>query len=139
MEEIGATILKYQPLRDLWRSLYDYARRTIFSHPIRPFTRELGQINIPKLIEIGSAILLVQPYKCLSVTTKKITRQSFFLLSFFLSFSSHTVSWACGSFHEPRKFFQTLFYTFTCLSNNFSQIFISTSPMYALPVILLSI
>ena len=27
MEEIGATIPKYQPLRDLWRPLCDYARR----------------------------------------------------------------------------------------------------------------
>ena len=28
---------------------------------------------IPKLIEIGSAILLIQPYKCLPVTTKMFT------------------------------------------------------------------
>ena len=47
MEEIGATIPKYQPLRDLWRPLCDYARRTILSRPIRPFTREL----VPSLFE----------------------------------------------------------------------------------------
>ena len=47
MEEIGATIPKYQPLRDLWRLLCDYARRTILSHPIRPFTRQL----VPSLFE----------------------------------------------------------------------------------------
>ena len=41
MEEIGATIPKYQPLRVLWRPLCDYARQTILSYLIRPFTREL--------------------------------------------------------------------------------------------------
>ena len=41
MEEIGATIPKYQSLRDLWRPLCDYTRRTILSRPIRPFTRQL--------------------------------------------------------------------------------------------------
>ena len=47
MEDIGATIPKYQPLRDLWRPLCDYARRTILSRPIRPFTRQL----VPSLFE----------------------------------------------------------------------------------------
>ena len=84
MEEIGATIPKYQPLRVLWRPLCDYARRTILSRPIRPFTRQL----VPSLFEesisrIYAATLPIQPYKCLPVTTKFFTRQSFF---FFLSF-----------------------------------------------------
>ena len=47
MDEIGATIPKYQPLRDLWRPLCDYARRTILSRPIHPFTRQL----VPSLFE----------------------------------------------------------------------------------------
>ena len=47
MEEIGATIPKYQPLRVLWRPLCDYARRTILSRQIRPFTRQL----VPSLFE----------------------------------------------------------------------------------------
>ena len=47
MEEISAIILKYQPLQVLWRLLCDYARRTILSRPIRPFTREL----VPSLFE----------------------------------------------------------------------------------------
>ena len=47
MEEIGATITKYQPLRVLWHPLCDYARRTILSHQIRPFTRQL----VPSLFE----------------------------------------------------------------------------------------
>ena len=47
MEEIGATIPKYQPLRVLWCPLCDYARRTILSRPIHPFTIEL----VPSLFE----------------------------------------------------------------------------------------
>ena len=47
MEDIGATIPKYQPWRVLWRPLCDYARRTILSRPIHPFTRQL----VPSLFE----------------------------------------------------------------------------------------
>ena len=47
MEEIGATIPKYQPLRVLWHPLCDYARRTILSRPIRPFTKQL----VPSLFD----------------------------------------------------------------------------------------
>ena len=92
MEEIGTIIPKYQPLRVLCRLLCDYARRTILSRLIRPFTRELvpslleESISRTELIEIGLAILLIQPYKCLPVTTKFFMQNSFFLLSF----SSHT-------------------------------------------------
>ena len=47
MEEIGATIPKYQPLQVLWRPLYDYARQTILTRQIRLFTRQL----VPSLFE----------------------------------------------------------------------------------------
>ena len=49
-------------------------------------------------------------------------------------------SWACRSLRESQKCFSKLsFYTFTCMSNNsFGQTCISTSLMYALPVILFS-
>ena len=47
MEEIGATIPKYQPLRVLWHPLCDYARQTILSRPIHPFTKQL----VPSLFE----------------------------------------------------------------------------------------
>ena len=47
MEEIGATIPKYQPLRVLWCPLCDYARRTILSCLTCPFTRQL----VPSLFE----------------------------------------------------------------------------------------
>ena len=62
---------------------------------------------------------------------------------FFVSFSLYTFSWGCGSLRAPQKFFQTLFlyihffitYSFR---NRFSQTWVSTCPMYALPVILIS-
>ena len=47
MEEIGATIPKYQSLRVLWCPLCDYARQTILSCPIHPFTGEL----VPSLFD----------------------------------------------------------------------------------------
>ena len=116
MEEIGATIPKYQPLQVLWHPLCDYAQRTILSHPIRLFTRQLvpslfEYINILNLIHISSTILLIQPYKCLPVTIKIFMQQLFFSL-----FSSHTFSGACGSFCEPWKFFQIHFiHSLVCL------------------------
>ena len=48
MEEISATILKYQPLRVLWQSLCGYIRRTArFAH-IR--TQELIPLLFEELI-----------------------------------------------------------------------------------------
>ena len=47
MEELGATIPKYQPLQVLWRLLCDYARQTILFRLICPFTREL----VPSLLK----------------------------------------------------------------------------------------
>ena len=106
MEETGTTIPKYQPLRVLWHPLCDHAQRTIPSRQIRPFTRQLvPRINITKLIDIDSAILLIQPYKCLPVTTKTFTWQSFFF--FFHLFSSHTFF---GGLREPQKFFSNSLY-----------------------------
>ena len=118
MEEFGATIPKYQPLRDLWHSLCDYTRQTILSHPILSFTRELvpslfEAINNLKFIEIGSAILLIsQPYKVLPFTTKIFKRQLFFFLSFYLSsfsFIVHFFRGLAGACMNPGSFFQTFF------------------------------
>ena len=70
MEKIGATIPKYQSLRVLWRPLCDYARQTILSHPICLFNRQLvpslfkESISCMKLINIDSAILLIQVDSC---------------------------------------------------------------------------
>ena len=123
MEEICATIPKYQPLRVLWRPLCDYARRTILSHPIRPFTRQL----VPSLFEESisrTSQKSIQPFFRYSLinaflSPQKILHGSRFF--FFLSFFLHRTlfSGACGSFREPLKFFSNSpFYTFTCLSNN---------------------
>ena len=86
---------------------------------------------------INHTIFLHAPYKLPPSIT-------FFCL--FLSFSLHTLSWAFGSLREPWKIFKSLFvHSFVCpitYTMDFSQIYISTSPMYALvtyiPVILFS-
>ena len=104
MEEIGLTIPKYQPLQDLWRQLCDYARQTIHSHPIHPFTRQL----VPSLfeesisLEIYSAILLI--VNAFLSPQKILCGSRFFFLTFF-HFHHTLFSWACGSFREPQKFF----------------------------------
>ena len=77
---------------------------TQFAHLLENHTFIVLRINILKLIDIDSAILLIQPYKCLPVTTKIFMRQLFFLLSFFY-FHCTLFSGACGSFREPQKFF----------------------------------
>ena len=108
-----------------------YIEISLVNQPL--FSYIFGPVRINKkkgagsqdYIEIGSASLQIRPYKVLPFTNF-LKRQWFFSsASFFLSFSSHTFSWACGSFifiaHffvGLRKFFQTLFCTFTCLSNN---------------------
>ena len=92
-------------------------------------------------IDIGSASLLIWPYKVLPFT-KRFTPQSFFSFIFIVHFL-----WACRSLREPqKKFFKFSFCTFTCLSNNslisswISAKFVSAllPCMYALPVILFS-
>ena len=106
MEEIDVTIAKYQPLRVLWHPLYDYTPRTILSCPIHPFTRELvpslfeDRINNLKFITIGSAILLIRPYKVLPVTTKIFTRH-------------HTFHGLAGAWVNPRSFVHSLVYLIT--------------------------
>ena len=81
-------------------------------------------------IDIGSATLLIQPYKALLFTTKSFTQRPFFSFYFHLTL----FSWACGSLHEPQKFFQTFFlyihlfvYHFFM---DFGQICMRTPPMY---------
>ena len=105
MEEIGTTITKYQPLRVLWRPLCDYARRTILSCPIHPFTRQL----VPSLFEESisqSSWKSIQPFFRYSLINAFLSPQKILCGSrFFLSFFHRTLfSGVCGSFREPRKF-----------------------------------
>ena len=51
-------------------------------------------------------LFLYAPYKGLLSINNILCACHFFL---FLSFLSHTFSWACGSLCEPQKFFQTFF------------------------------
>ena len=111
MEEIGATIPKYQPLQVLWHPLCDYARRTILSRPIRPFTRQL----VPSLFEESisrSSSTLIQPFFWYSLINAFLSPQKFLHSSRFFSlfvcffyFHCTLFSGACRSFREPRKFF----------------------------------
>ena len=120
MEEIGATIPKYQPLQVVWRSLCDYARQTILSHPIRPFTREL----IPSLFEESiaqSSLKSVQPVFCYGLiksflSPQKFLRVSRFFFFFFFHFHHTLFRGLAGSLRDLRN--KLSFCTFTCLSNN---------------------
>ena len=81
--------------------------------PWHPFTRLLNKwylhcvhIRSPEACPNRFCLFSYAPYKVLPSINNIFTRASFFL---FVSFSSHTISWACRSLREPRKFFQTLF------------------------------
>ena len=89
MEEIGATNPKYQPLQVLWLLFVRSHSKTIPLSPIHLFTKQM----VPSF----SCDFRMHPIKYFLPST---TFASFFLVSF----SSHTFSWACGSFCEPRKF-----------------------------------
>ena len=123
MKWIGASIPEYQPLRVLWRSFCDNAWRTICPAPFRSLIREL----VPSLFVESitrSTSKSAQPVFRYGLTKSFLSQKYFwrgsrFFSSFFLSFSSHTFSWACGELAWiPQVFFKLSFCTFTCLSNN---------------------
>ena len=119
-----------------------HARKTILLAPIHSFTRQIvatfivSSIIDLRFFAIGHTCFSTAPYK-LSITFLRTRRP--FLSHLFVGFLElvHV---------NPRTFFKLSFCAFICLCNNtlsyflmdFSQIFISTSPMYALPVILFS-
>ena len=123
MEEIGATIPKYHAA--IVSFMVPVVRLRMMNHPFPPNSPVYWRIstfidrriNIPKLIEISSAILLIQPYKCFPVTTKNFMRQSF--LSFFLSsfiFIAHFFRGLAGAFVNPGSFLNSLYiYSLVCL------------------------
>ena len=104
MGEIGTTNPEYQP-----RSCA-HTHKTIPLAPIHPFTKQMVPSLCPEWLtrRLSKSFLPVfyAPYKVLP--SIKTFLRSFFLC-FFLSFSLHTFSWACGSLYEPRKYFQILF------------------------------
>ena len=91
--------------------------------PIHLFTKQMvhtfivSRIVDSKLVQISFTCFLYAPYKVLPSINNIFTCTSFFLCFHFLSFSLHIFSWACGSLHEPWKFFKLSFCTFTSLSN----------------------
>ena len=118
MEEIGAIILKYQPMQVLWRLLCDYARRTILSCLIRLFTRELVlssfEESITRLHRNWFSHSSDTAYKVLPFTTKILCSSLFFFLYFHCTLFRELV----GACMNPGSFFKLSFCTFTCLSNN---------------------
>ena len=119
MKEIGATIPKYQPLRVLWRTLCNYALRTILSQSIRQFTKDL----VPSLFEESisrSWSKSVQTFSWYSLTNSFLLPQKFYLAVFFSFFHfDHTLFCGlAGAYVNPGSFFKLTFCTFICLSNN---------------------
>ena len=68
-----------------------------------PFVSSYVPAINPKLIEIGSAILLIRPYKVLPVTTKIFMQHRFFFLSFI--FIAHFFCGLAGACMNPRNFY----------------------------------
>ena len=110
--------------------------------PIHLFAKQIvrtfivSRIIDPKLVQIIFTCFSHVPYKALpSINNIFMCTLFFFFLSF--SFSLHTF---CG-LGEPRRF--SLFvHSFVCqmthsFLTDFSQTCVSTSPMYALPVIVI--
>ena len=89
--------------------------------PIHPFTKQSvpsmhQELFTRSLLRSFSPVLCVCLIKGFLPSITFLCVCHFFLLCLFLSFSSHTFSWACGSLREPWKFFS--FCAFTCMSNN---------------------
>ena len=118
-----------------------HARKTIPLAPIHPFTKQM----VPSLCPESSTQTLSQsfftrfrkrPIKCF-LSSITFTHTSFY--SLFLSFSLYTFSWVCR-----RSFSNSLFvHSLLCQCSliflmDYSQTCVSASPMYALPIILIS-
>ena len=113
-------------------------------HPFHYFTKQIvpslyvSRIVNPKFAEIVFTGFSYETYKVLPFIKNIFKCTSFFLSSTYI-FITH-FSWACESLHEPQSFsLNSLFvHSLVCQIIHYflSQTYISTSPMYALPVIL---
>ena len=114
MEEIATNNLEYQPLQVLWCRLCAHAQKTISLAPIHSFTKQILPSMYQELLSWSRLISAITRVFCMRLTNSPFHQKYFRRLwFFFLSFSSHTFSWACGSLREPRKCFS--FCAFTCL------------------------
>ena len=117
MEEIGTTNLSTSHCRLYGTCSCTYPQKTIPLAPIHPFTKQIrstfmvSRIIAPKIIGIVFSSSSYVPYTVV-LSINNIFTHFIFLLSLFLSFSSHIFVGLC----EPRKFSSIC--TFTCLSNN---------------------
>ena len=139
MEEIVATNPKYQPLQVLQHPFVhppskNHPHWHLFIHLLNNSIFYVSRIVKLKSCDIHDTSFPHALYKVLA-SIKNILGVCYLL--FLLSLSLHTFSWAYRSLREPQKFFIKLsFCAFNCLFNNSLQTCISTSPIYALPVIL---
>ena len=87
-----------------------HARKTIPMAPIHSFmvpTYIVPELLIQSLFQLFSPVFCKCPIKC--VLPSIIFLRTSFSFSLFVSFSSHTFSWACRSLREPQEFLQTFF------------------------------
>ena len=85
-----------------------HARKTILLAPIHPFSKQMEPSLCPESLtqrssRLFSTVLCVCLIKGFLPSVTFLRARRFFF--YFLSFSSHTFSWACGSLCEPQKFF----------------------------------
>ena len=128
-----------------------HAWKTIPLAPIHPFTKQMLPLLCPEsltrsMLRLFSPVLCVRLIKGFLPPKTFLRARRFFLVSLFVCFfhfhctlfRGHMGAWT------PEIFFKLSFCAFISLSNNslismdFSQTWVSNSPMYALPVILIS-
>ena len=130
-----------------------HARKTIPMAPIHPFTKKMvrtfivSRIVDPKLVQIIIVLPVFHMHliKCFFPSITFLRTHCFFSSTFF-HFHCTLSRGLAGAYVNPRSFFQTLFvHSLLCQTTHsliflmdFSQTCVSTSPMYALSVILFS-
>ena len=120
--------------------------KTIPLAPIHLFTKQMVPSLCPESLT-RSLSRSFSPVLCVRLIRGFLPPKTFlcarrFFLCFFVSFSSHTFSWACGSLREPQEYFSNSLFVHSLLCQIthlfLSQICVSTSLMYVLPIILIS-
>ena len=129
MEEIGPTNPKYHASHC---KLYGtrscaHTQKTTPLAPIHSFTKQIVPSMYEESLIRSCLISMTRVFRmCLInsfLPSKNILGARRFFLSntFFLSFSSHTFSWACGSLCEPRKFFSNSLFVHSFVCSLISQ------------------
>ena len=95
-----------------------HARKTIPLAPIHSFTKQMVPSLCPESLT-RSLSRSFSPVLCVCLIKGFLPPKHFYacvvFLCFFVSFSSHTFSWACGSLREPWKFFSNSLFVYSLL------------------------